>query len=460
MKNLSKLLTNHQASFQVLQKLGFYKVNNRLLFECDVSSNNNIIEKIDASFFESNKNISLKFKSFVRNICKNINECNNENKNIDTTVNELIDQLPESVMQDIADDIDSYVQKNDFQSLVKFLQQKTVEYDNNSNRAINLSRDNLTNYNCKDMILREDNSDKNIDTIVSELIDHLPDSILDEINHDINMYTEKNDLGSLAKFLRKKKVEYKRKNIKLMYGDINLNNPYDVGIDDWKDVESLMPILQLMGNKSCIIKWVVEARLYDLKFPKIVIEGIIKTLMDIEINFADANDIDLFNKICQDYLFSLSIAQSKIYQKMKFNAVVRKHIDKISMKTKFKENLLMLYDRVIDHCHGNITCGFYFVNNKYRLFMQDADELATKWIAYESTCKKICKSLLNSQSTWECFQCNMKNKHNDNRCISCNQGINPFMFAKQNKSDTFCVSKPFGLIQWKSNATEVSIKVF
>ena len=68
------------------------------------------------------------------------------------------------------------------------------------------------------IIINSNDDDKNIDTIISELIDQLPDSILDTINDDIYTYVEKKDFQSLVIFLRNKKVEYKRSNIK-MYHD-------------------------------------------------------------------------------------------------------------------------------------------------------------------------------------------------------------------------------------------------
>ena len=47
----------------------------------------------------------------------------------------------------------------------------------------------------------------------------------------------------------------------------------------------------------------------------------------------------------------------------------------------------------------------------------------------------------------------MMNKYNINQCIGCKKGINPLMIPKQNKSDSFCVQKPFGLIKLDRNVS-------
>ena len=64
--------------------------------------------------------------------------------------------------------------------------------------------------------------------------------------------------------------------------------------------------------------------------------------------------------------------------------------------------------------------------------------------------KKICKRLLKSKKDWKCFGCKNMNKYDVNVCKKCpNQNdyfINPLLFAKKNKSITFCVkSLDFGL---------------
>ena len=74
MEKLSKLFTNKQLSFEVLEKLGFQKKNNRLLLECDIDvpSIEYFVSKIDFSYFASKPKISSKLKLFVKNIFSNL----------------------------------------------------------------------------------------------------------------------------------------------------------------------------------------------------------------------------------------------------------------------------------------------------------------------------------------------------------------------------------------------------
>ena len=198
----------------MLQKLGFQIVRNRLLFECDVSNKDNIVNKIDFSFFRLNPNISLKFKLFVKNIPNNT-YIYDDNQNIDNIVSELIDSLPNEILQQVTSKINAYIGRNDFKSLAKFLNQKRNEYQHQRTaNEHNINDDDK--FDCR----------KNIATTISELIDQLPDSILDKISDDINTYVEKKDFQSLVKFLRKHE---KRSNIK-MYNDMTYyKSPENIG---------------------------------------------------------------------------------------------------------------------------------------------------------------------------------------------------------------------------------------
>ena len=169
---MSKLFNNKQASFQVLKKLGFEKVNNRLIFRCDVQQTQYImylVEKVDFQFFELNSNISLRFKSFIR---------------------------------DIADNIDI--------NRKKLMKNNNYNYHYNNQTAKDVSNYNyeVYNYNYK--------NDDDIDTILSELFDQLPDLLLENMQNEIYSYIENNDFQLLAKFLHKKMIEYKRNNIKIV----------------------------------------------------------------------------------------------------------------------------------------------------------------------------------------------------------------------------------------------------
>ena len=77
-------------------------------------------------------------------------------------------------------------------------------------------------------------------------------------------------------------------------------------------------------------------------------------------------------------------------------------------------------------------------------------------LKHEQNIQLQSKQLLNSSSinTWNCYNCNSTNFTDESNyelykqnpmCGICNIGINPFWFAKVNKSDNFCVDKPFGI---------------
>ena len=139
-------------SFHVLEKLGFRIVRNRLLFECNVLNKDNILSKIDFSFFTLNPNISLKFKIFVQNIHNNI-YIYDDNQNIGN----MLSQAVEIVINPI-----------------KAKYQHTVGERTSSH-------DNIFSYN------------KNFDTIIDKLIDELPDLILsDKINDNVPHFLSRN----------------------------------------------------------------------------------------------------------------------------------------------------------------------------------------------------------------------------------------------------------------------------
>ena len=66
-----------------------------------------------------------------------------------------------------------------------------------------------------------------------------------------------------------------------------------------------------------------------------------------------------------------------------------------------------------------------------------------------------CKSLLYHKDynyrTWLCYYCWKWNKNSRICCQFCNLGMNPYFWAKANKSRTFSVAKPFGIIRFKTH---------
>lgn len=100
---------------------------------------------------------------------------------------------------------------------------------------------------------------------------------------------------------------------------------------------------------------------------------------------------------------------------------------------------------------------FEYFDHLVKLFVQTKmKELID--IEHEKT--EINKQLLLHKTKqlpkWKCFHCNSinsiciindkdVNNQTNNLCSTCKQGISPLFYAKMNKSETFCVTKKFGL---------------
>lgn len=78
---------------------------------------------------------------------------------------------------------------------------------------------------------------------------------------------------------------------------------------------------------------------------------------------------------------------------------------------------------------------------------------------HHNTNERVCEKMLNGKYNWKCFLCNHITSENIEMCDKCSKNetnrwglisLNPFFYPKKNKSKTFCVKKPFGLIYQKS----------
>ena len=410
-RKLSQLLDNQQASFEVLQKLGFRQDKNRLLFECDTSHTGNIILKIDLIFFELSPKISLKFKYFVKNIFATLE--NDTNDRVAT----------------VHDYRHNHNINNDHDSSVD-------EAGNESNIIIKPNSD----------------DDNNIDNTICDAIDQLPDSLLDEMSTDINAYCTEdncNDFQSLANFLRKKKVEYKRKSIK-MYNQFVIDLMMGIYGNILKSM--ILPLAKTWPKGINTYKYVKEHFLKGWRLPKIVVEGILEIFVQSEINFSDVNDVFLCYKIILDNVASVQMIQVQEYLMTISGNVVRKYTsnDEILLSKRFIRNLQSIFYRYFCSCMHTVGIP---------RFIQQADQFAQKWINYESTREEECKLLFNTKTDWKCYQCNVMNKCTADQCVGCNKGINPLMIPKENKSNCFCVKKPFGLIRLNPNVCSICLSL-
>ena len=94
-----------------------------------------------------------------------------------------------------------------------------IGFDNINNYYDNDNKFEKSGNGDDSMIIKNDYyHNETIDAIICILIDELPDSILETIQYEIESCIENNDFESLKELLRKKKIEYKRSNVKMYNG--------------------------------------------------------------------------------------------------------------------------------------------------------------------------------------------------------------------------------------------------
>ena len=415
-----RLLNNKQASFAVLQKLGFCRKKNLLLFQSGnvAPTIQDCLYKVDFTFFESNPHITPELKLFVQKALFNYT---------------YIDRISDTPIATVYD------------------------YSRNCNTRFG------------NMIMMQPyntNGSTSMDDVISDTLDQLPESILDEIRSDIDEYCKKDDFESLANFLHEKKVDYKRmvdckrKGIKMYNYDI-IESCVDISIPHW-DAKLLQaannfskdPRLHSPEIKRALFKRILHNCLEPYgdycNFPDFVEKGLLQDLKIAEINLGDVNGMLLMSKMMVDKISCVYVVNQREKIAQTLSDVISKHIDKIKIKQRFIRNLQMLSYRC------NVLCPtMHLVKNGTHEFTEKANRFAEKWIDYESTRQEECKLLFTEKTEWKCYQCGMMNKYDDDECVRCHKGINPLMIPKQNGSNTFCVKKPFGLIRLKPNVCSV-----
>lgn len=203
---------------------------------------------------------------------------------------------------------------------------------------------------------------------------------------------------------------------------------------------------------ACIV-W--RTYLFASNLPIPIVDSLLELIIKDTFDFTNKDDRLWFSKIFWDRVYSVEMHDLYDQCVAPLKKAVSKYVVDINITDmrairEFADNLDTLFHNHTTRMHIYNTSHVNF-NKQILLFEQNAEKYALKWIQFESESKRICKLLLSNnkyKSQWNCYNCNLVNENNINQCSRCNKGINPIFPAKQNKSQTFCVTKPFGLIKW------------
>lgn len=195
---------------------------------------------------------------------------------------------------------------------------------------------------------------------------------------------------------------------------------------------------------------------WELPIP--MINSLITIAIDYDFDLKKMDDKLLFAKIVADRIAAVETHKNLDKLRELRSKIVWQYVDQLKgmvMKRELANNVRILLERYApaykrenkdnstDDCKDN--------ENWIDIFEQEAKNFAIKFVEFESKSKESHKLLMDSKSQWECYYCNGMNNNETNECLKCNKGVNPLWLARNSKSATFCVNKPFGLIKWKDN---------
>ena len=390
-KKLSKLFDNHRLSLEILERLGFNWEHNRLILQFKLLELSTIIKSImfcQLRYKMSSHLIQTVIYLVKHNGISNHDQPTDNPKNndcVDAVISEMIDTLPKSVLQDNAQLIHRCIEKNDSQKLKQLLNKLNVPLYH-----------------------------KEFDTRFAHC----------DVSQDILGFAERLEKGLKDTTL-------------LTLANIDSNyNIFDV-------------LLKI--NMKC---W----DFLSLNCSTPVINNLMEIFIEQNFDFSKEDDILIFSKIVADRrMAELMYREIEKNEIVINNAVVKCLANAHSNKEKrmLIDSLKILNIRHAFNARNQAwrkrDYGYYKsydeITEDYRQsFEQDATDYRDKLIKFESESKKVCKLLLGKNKQWKCYACDLMNNDDINRCLRCNKGINPLFPARQNKSQIFCVSKPFGLI--------------
>ena len=182
----------------------------------------------------------------------------------------------------------------------------------------------------------------------------------------------------------------------------------------------------------------------------------------LNIGGADFDDISLkkilltmsmkMNKYDHDKNESKETENDKIiYSSFKKKRLFERHFISIINKYQVNDNnVASLYN---DICYY-LKCYYLTDYNKLTLNSSKLSEIDTKIKEFSENKKlklkrdrKKSKKILKNLKSWKCYECNIICQNGIRVCHQCGKSINPLIFAKDNRSETFTVDKPFGILQ-------------
>ena len=289
-------------------------------------------------------------------------------------------------------------------------------------------------------------------TILSELMDEIPDDIMDNIANEIYNCTQQNDFEKLLQLLYKTVIKYRRKNVEMYFAPkYHLSLTYvnnlqlcshkkNVFAEFWEDFEDNV---KNRRDKTNIAKW-----LYNNQFPQAICDHMLHLIDHLDLNLTVTDDSRLFIELVCDRRLCIALKQYVYEFSIRLYSLILPYSKKIRNANRFTQNYLQFWMKLShQYDFDDFTdLDFYLLQAQAQV-----KTFVEKWINYhdESYLSKRCKVILdvNKWHEWKCYQCNMINAKHELECKGCRQGINPLYLAKYNKSQTFCVEKPFGLIK-------------
>ena len=384
MKKLSKLFDNAQISLELLQRFGFFLENGRLV-------------------------ISERQPSHLCSAIKYLNNSDNSNSTLqqialgtleviqNTILSELMDEIPDDIMDNIAIDISNCTQQNDFEKLLQLLYKTVIKYRR-----------------------------KNVKMYASTY------------HPEILSCTTQNHTENSLQLLYKTIIKWRRKNQTIPIDQklaFDLDKAYYIA-QFWQEFEKNVNYKN-RKDKANIGRW-----LYNNQFPQAICDHILGLIDHLDLNLTVIDDRRLFIELVSDRWLCIAVKHKMYNECMGVYQLIIPYWNKVKHRDMFITSCLNFL------MHFSMQNGIEYTN--IQKLQPHVKTFANKWINYhdERYLSKICKVILdvNNWHEWKCYQCNMINDKHAFECIVCHKGINALYLAKCNKSQTFCVDKPFGLI--------------
>ena len=278
--------------------------------------------------------------------------------------------------------------------------------------------------------IRASNSTIDIDSVIIDATNRLTDSVMQQLLPTIEQCIDAKDFVTLECLLNETIHEHekqqRKQNIKI-YGDgrfIRMSSYRDLTVEE------------------CLEK----AEQY---MPPIIWQEILQIMKYFDFN--DTNDVCLFKKIVADRCDCVARFKLMRQSELLLNEFLYENMNQEKLPGISEWTLYLRQDEFIN-CQD-----FPEIATLQLRVKQFIKQYKHDYLQYKSTCKTLLnKSNSNSNdsgdghSKWHCYKCgSINSKCEDDYCIKCNQGVNPLLFPRINKSNDFLVTKPFGLIRTK-----------